>query len=62
MKLLARLAQLEARVPRPRDRVILLSIDPDGRRTLEADSRPDLPETNCSYYVLDTGERKSNAA
>ncbi len=62
MRLIARLEQLEARVPQPRGRVILVSIDADGRRTVEADSRPDLPETNCSYYVLDSGWTKTDAA
>ena len=62
MKILSRLERLEAQVLRPLGRVILVSIDAEVRRTVEADSRPDLPETGCSYYSLDTSEVESSAA
>ena len=59
MRILSRLNRLEAQVLRPLGRVILVSIDAEGRRTVEADSRPDLPETGCSYYILDASQVES---
>lgn len=53
MKLESRLQRLEARAPRVRNRVILVWIDPEGRRTKAADTDPELPDLNhYDAYLL----------
>ena len=46
MRIAQRIERLEARMPKPRRRTILVWVDENGRRTKAADSDPDLPDLN----------------
>jgi hypothetical protein len=46
MKLLFRIERLEARMPRPKRRIILVWIDGEGRRTVAADTHPHLADSS----------------
>lgn len=53
MRLAQRLERLEARMPKPRRRTILVWVDKTGRRTKAADSDPDMPDPNTyDAYVV----------
>lgn len=58
MKMLARLERLEAARPRMRQRVILVWIDREGRRTKVADTMPHLrDDTHYDKDATDRGEK-----
>jgi len=46
LRLVRRLGRLEARAPKPRQRVILVWVDKNGRTTKAADSDPSLTDTH----------------
>ena len=52
MRIAARIAKLEARAPKQPKRIILVWLDPEGRRTKAADTHPHLPDTSTYHAYV----------